>query len=447
MKALFFLRHYNDIDHITPIVTKWSESGHSADVVLLGSSKFLADYRIQFLGTLNQVRVAHLRRVLFPHDFLLWKLQAFLLAKGVRRVFLLGRLAEKLAQQYDAGKRAVIWQKTAKRLLNRTFGATGEGVVIFDWITKGSPIPIEWVETIISTARERGYSAVSLPHGDSPHANRLIRHREWVVKPDTLYADARMFDKLVVPNELCATRFRPFLNDRAIAVLGSPRYCDEWLKRLAKLSPVSGHQTRPDTRLKIVMFLRKSEFTTFWEEVSEITGLIAEFPGVELIIKPHTRGGWRQSFTKSTSLRELPNVSVAADSVHSIPLMNWADVIIDLATSVVFEAIKAKKPVLAADYLHAGRSAMAYYMPETELKCRDDIYLLISKFLSEGCDNFYVEENRQRFISEMLHAGGADVLPRYVALLENEVQQASARKTKAASETGAGSNDENVSIG
>jgi len=105
--------------------------------------------------------------------------------------------------------------------------------------------------------------------------------------------------------------------------------------------------------------------------------------------------------------------------------MNWADVIIDLATSVVFEAVKAKKPVLAADYLHAGRSAMACYMPETELKCRDDVYRRIDEFLSHGCDSFYVEEHRQRFIEEMLHAGGeADVLPRYVALLESQAAQA-----------------------
>jgi hypothetical protein len=100
--------------------------------------------------------------------------------------------------------------------------------------------------------------------------------------------------------------------------------------------------------------------------------------------------------------------------------MNWADVIIDLATSVVFEAVKAKKPVLAADYLHCGRSAVAHYMPETELKCRDDVYLRIEEFLSKGCGSFYVEEHRQRFIKEMLHPGGADVLPRYVALLESQ---------------------------
>ncbi len=139
---------------------------------------------------------------------------------------------------------------------------------------------------------------------------------------------------------------------------------------------------------------------------------------MEIIIKPHTRSGWKQSLTRNKSLKKLANVSVADDSVHSIYLMNWADICIDLATSVVFEAIRCGKPVLAADYLHAGRSAAAVYMPETELRCRDDVYRKISDFLAKGCDEFYVEAHRQWFISEMLDVGGQDVLPRYIALLE-----------------------------
>ena len=166
------------------------------------------------------------------------------------------------------------------------------------------------------------------------------------------------------------------------------------------------------------MFLRKSNFTTFWEEVEEVVGHDRRFPEVELVIKPHTRGGSAAAPHQKSSLHRLANVSVASDDTHSIHLMNWADVIIDLATSVVFEAVKARKPVLAADYLHAGRSALAHFMPETELKCRDDVYTRINEFLTRGCDSFYVEEHRLRFIDEMLHAGGPDVLPRYVALLE-----------------------------
>ena len=427
MQALFFLRHYNDIDHITPVISKWSESGHESLVVLLGSPKFLKDYRIKFLGKLDRVRVAHIRHLLSPIKFVQWRLQTLLLNRSAKRLFLIGRLIERLSQKYDAQKRITVWQSTSRRLLELGFGNENKGgVIIFDWITSDSPIPIEWVEIVVTMARARGLGAVSLPHGDSPHASQLIRHHEWVLKPDALYSAAIIFDKLVVPNELCATRFRPFLNHEAIAVLGSPRYCNEWLDKLATLSPVTQLKTNPDTRLRIVMFLRKNEFTTFWEEVGEIISMIAAFPNIELVIKPHTRGGWRQPLTGNASLRKLPNVSVAEDDVHSISLMNWADVIIDLATSVVFEAVKAKKPVMAADYLHAGRSAIAHFMPETELKCRDDVYRVIDRFLTTGYDFYYVETHRQRFIEEMLHVSGTDVLPRYIALLE---EQATRRKS------------------
>ena len=125
--------------------------------------------------------------------------------------------------------------------------------------------------------------------------------------------------------------------------------------------------------------------------------------------------------TKDSSIRQLPNVRVAGDDAHSVHLMNWSDVIIDLATSVVFEAVRTKKPVLAADYLIAARSAVAYFMPETELKCRDDVYEHIKNFLDNGCESFYVEEHRQRFLREMLDFPDADVLPRYVALLEQSI--------------------------
>jgi CDP-glycerol glycerophosphotransferase (TagB/SpsB family) len=180
---------------------------------------------------------------------------------------------------------------------------------------------------------------------------------------------------------------------------------------------------RSNSRLKIVMFLRKANFTTFWEEVAEVVHLIAEFPGTEIIIKPHTRSGWKQSLTKEKSIKQLPNVSIADDNAHSAHLMNWADVIIDLATSVIFEAVRTKKPVLAADYLIAGRSTVACYMPETELRCRDDVYEKIHHFLNNGCDDFYVEAHRQRFLQEMLDVPDENVLQHYVTLLEESAEE------------------------
>lgn len=118
-------------------------------------------------------------------------------------------------------------------------------------------------------------------------------------------------------------------------------------------------------------------------------------------------------------MRRLKNVTVVNDETHSVHLLAWADVIIDLATSVAYEAIRVGKPVLAADYLHAGRSAAALYMPETELRCRDDVHEIICSFIKTGCQDFYVEAHRQQFLREMLDVGGEEVLSRYVALLES----------------------------
>ena len=130
MKALFFLRHYNDIDHITPVIYKWIDSGHICDVVLIGSSKFKNDYRIEFLRKLKGVRVAHIQELLQPLEFIRWRLQTLLLIGGLRRSFI-GPFVSTLAQIYNAKRRKFIWQRIAKRLLTHSFEGINEGVVAF----------------------------------------------------------------------------------------------------------------------------------------------------------------------------------------------------------------------------------------------------------------------------------------------------------------------------
>ncbi len=420
MKALFFLRHYNDIDHITPVISKWVEVGHHCDVVLIGKSRFDGDFRIEYLKKMDDVRIVHIRDLLPWHEFVRWRLQMLLLVRSAHQSFA-GPLIKFLAAVFDKKKREPLWRHTAIRLLERSFGKTGGGVMVFDWMERNSAIAVEWVEVMVTVAHTMKLGTVSLPHGDSPHASELVRRGEWRIEPDFSFSAAGIFDKVVVPNELCSKRIRPLFDNDKIAVLGSPRYCDEWLNKLKEIMPASP-VTSTNSQINILIFLRKSFYTTFWEEVEQVVRMIAAFPGVELIIKLHTRGGWKQSLTRKGDIQRLPNVTIVADGIHSSHLINWADVIIDLATSVVFEAIKAKKPVLAADYLHAGRSAIAQYMPETELRCRDDVYRSINGFLSNGCDSFYNEAHWQNFLNEMVDAKGPGVLVRYVALLEQQAQ-------------------------
>ena len=419
MKALFFLRHYNDIDHITPVVHKWIERGHTCDVVLMGEAHFRDDFRVVYLATLDGVRVVRIDEILGRRQYARLRLQKLLLDRNLRGA-LPAIVTRALDRVFDTEKRAKFWRQISRLVLERSFASNESGVVAFDWISSNSVFPIEFVQNVVATAKSMGLKAVSLPHGDSPHANHLVRVEELKLVPHTKFAAASMFDRIVVPNELCATRFRPFADDSSIAVLGSPRYCDEWLEKLNTLLPDSP-LADDSGKLKIVLFLRKRVFSIFWDEVGRVIQLLAAFPNVQLIVKAHTRGGWKQPLSRNLALRKLENVRFVAAKVHSAHLLSWANVVVDIATSVAFEAVKLRKPVLAADYLHAGTSTVGTYIPECVLNCRDDIYSKVENFLENGCDDFYVEEHRKLFLAEIVDVPDPDVLPRYVDLLESQV--------------------------
>ncbi|HNP26782.1 MAG TPA: hypothetical protein PKM20_08580, partial [Nitrosomonas sp.] len=231
MKALFFLRHNNDIDHITPVIFKWVNSGHSCNVILIGKSSLENDFRLVFLRQFKGVEIIHIRKLLSRFDFVMWRFQTLLLVRS-SHVSFFGPAIRVLAGIYDFEKRQSVWLRTVRRILDYGFDAGEQGVVVFDWIERNSAICVEWVAVVIAQARDRKLGTVSLPHGDSPHASQLIRQGEWFLRPDVSFSAAGMFDKVVVPNELCSKRFRTLLHDDQIEVLGSPRYCDEWLTKL-----------------------------------------------------------------------------------------------------------------------------------------------------------------------------------------------------------------------
>ena len=417
MQALFFLRHYNDIDHITPVIYKWTEQGHTCDIVLIGEGHFRNDYRISFLSSLASVRLAHIDEILTRQQVLQMRLQKMMLYRYFRAAA--PKVVSKtLDRVFTPQKRAAFWRLVARTLLHRSFADGEPGVVAFDWISSNSVLPVEFVQSVVTAAREARLGTVSLPHGDSPHANVLVRTNELSIAPQQKFSAAKIFDRVVVPNELCAARYRPFLAESGIAVLGSPRYCDEWLARLEHLLPPSPLKVDPQN-LKIVMFLRRSEFSIFWEEVRRVIQLLAAFPGVELIVKAHTRGGWSNPLSGSFGLHRLKNVRFLASDVHSAHLLAWADAVIDIATSVSFESVKSNQPVLAADYLHAGISTVGVYMPECVLNCRDDVYTKVERLLNEGFDEFYVAAHRRKFLDEVIDVPDANVLPRFVKLLES----------------------------
>lgn len=413
-KILFFLRANNDIDHIVPIIYKWlSIEKVPTDIVLTSSPDHMNDYRIRFLRQFENLRVYFIDEFLSKKNRKKQK-QKSQIAKRSR--YHPARIINKIWNKMSPPSTKTLYDALfVERMFDSVFENVDKGIIVFDWTYT------DFVSLVLKAAKKRGFITISLPHGDRPHYNRMNSLNDLDYSCIEAYADGTMFDYMVVPNRLCAERYEPYIepSDR-IKVLGSPRYNDEWLDIIPSLIPTY-HSAKSHDKLKIVFFLCNFNYPIFWDEVIRTIKMLLKFSGVYLIVKHHTRSATVQNLINAyPELGEnVPNLEIFYDDVPSEALLQWADIVLDLGTSVTFEAVKHNKPVLAMEYLNANHTTVAHYMKTCEIKCRDDLYNWIQRFLQNGTDNFYDETERQRFIREIIDGSDKDVLKRYVKFLKS----------------------------
>jgi hypothetical protein len=420
-KALFILRHYNDIDHIAPVIHKWSRAGHDSAVILLGRANTVNDYRIKYISSLERVRLIPLTTLLTRPDLIRFRLISLILYAHARR-YIDNRIFRVCQSLWPCAGRHQLWENTARLILDKALGTKDKGVVVSGRLGIAWASPVEFMQEILSQAHGRGYATVSLPHEGSPHVSELVREDELLIETGPIPAGGKLFDYVVCPNDLSSQHLPPYLEDSPINVLGSARYSDEWLDVIAELLPPAPMPKKAG-ELRVVMFLRKREYSLFWDEVERTILMLGQLDVVHLVIKSHPGEHHRQPLRRIIKRVRSRHIELAGDQIHSTSLLAWADVAIDVATPVSFEAVKRGLPVLAAEYLHAGYTALAHYVPETAMHYRDEIYHAIMLLHEDPGRRFYNEEDRQTFIRTMLDVPDKQVLERYVALLEEAAKR------------------------
>ena len=231
------------------------------------------------------------------------------------------------------------------------------------------------------------------------------------------YLKAEAYDHTVVPNGICAARY-PNLPPSRLHVLGSPRFNRQWLMQLADLRPLPAAPV-VTKKPRIVMFLRNRNFPVHWEEVGRAIEIIVQSGPVDMTIKHHTRDKDLDSLIADHPFLapgRHEGYEVIVDEVGSSELLGTSDVVLDLGTSVAFAAVLRGIPVLALEYLHANRGTLAEFMPETEIKSRDDLVQEIGRF-HHGESWVYSPESLDRFVNVMIEPEGPDVLGLYSRLV------------------------------
>ncbi len=407
---LCFLRHHNDIDHIVPALFAFRERSALPIVVALSNAaKLSVDFRLAFLQTLGGVSVRPLMSREAsepPARKTRWPLLKP--GSGVTKSGPAVAIQDEIAALFSE--------------LNQTFE---HAAVILDWVMDNQPDYLPLARAVLEQSRERGWPVLSLPHGDAPHANMLIRRDEFEPEAADIYSIAAQFDHVAVPNEACAQRYRPHVAPERLHVLGSPRYNKRWLSILRSFRP--NEELPSGGELKAALFLRHYMYPIFWDEAVRTVRMLAQQRGMTLIVQHHPRAHMlAQLAADYPALRpgEHDGYEVVTDEYSAPSLVEWADICLDCATSIGFEALMQDTCLLSMEYLHATWSMTAKLVPGSAAHCRDHVLEAISALKEDPSARPYSEAERRAFIETMIDVPDANVLDRYGGLLLSQYDHA-----------------------
>jgi hypothetical protein len=298
--------------------------------------------------------------------------------------------------------------------------------LVFTWCNNDLSVYVSEV------ARERDITVVAVPHGDAPYRNALLgpsiieskiearefeRHAE---DPQALFegnSTITQYDAVAAPNELRAGTRRREVVDTSVDVLGSPRYNDEWINILSEISP---HVTvGTDESTNVVFFMRSESYMFSKRQCRLAIEVIQQLPNVELIVSEHPRA---PLFEPDETAWTGPNTTIVREEHPSSSLIDWADIVLDIGTSICNQAIVRRKPVLSMDFLHGNVNTTGYYLESARMESFDDLYLTLADLVSGDMKLPYTDTQRDRFVSEMVTAGmDGDVLARYVDFIREHL--------------------------
>jgi hypothetical protein len=268
------------------------------------------------------------------------------------------------------------------------------------------------VNVLLKAAKERSIPTLALPHGVYLYTNESYKTG---TSARQRFHKFNRFDFVIVQNHLRKeVLVRSGIASEKIVVLGSARFCGEWIEQNRKILPRMIESTLQSNQLKVVFMVSKPKCRIDVKRMLNTFDVLSNLGGIKVMVKPHTRAvGNNRLFSKLS----LP---IASD-ILTPELCEWADVVLVIGSSVITEAFMQEKPVLYLKYLHANTmlfeecGACWTINSETELKDA------LQSFENKKLEVPYGFEDVNGFLSEVVYGGRnkRDVLKDYVEFITN----------------------------
>lgn len=418
---LFFIRDFNDIDHITPVVWKMKRGNHPVAVYCINPEYDIhSDYRLKFLKELG-VKVDDIYNAFGQQLGWMYRVIHFLFLRCIyiRKVFdrsdpqqvsfwckVFSRRAKKTGYWlYDIMRDKFFNQNNTQKFLERSQAS----VLCFDWVRPRKYV----VKPFLKAAKALSIPTVALPHGVFLYTNDSVKTRS---KKEGQFDRYISFDHVIVQNRLFKeTILKSGVNEDKIVVLGSARYCKEWMTQNNEILPRKIQLTDGKSeKLKVVFMTTRPHYRIDVERMLKTFHLLANLDGIEVMFKPHTRTGH-----EATMYADLPLANVS--DVSSVELCEWADVTLVIASSIIIETLIRRKPVLYLQYLHENTTEYekmgACWIIHNETELKEALFSL-----KHGQKNLpYTEKNVNLWLDEIINGGRRerDVLQDYERFIVN----------------------------
>lgn len=395
-KIIFFIRHFNDFDHITPVIWSLLKTKKVKVYVILtdpfNERFYKQNFRIKEIEKLGAEIIgfsdSNIRfKYLFPLVGAFYKFnKSFfkldLITSKIGGVIIKFFFEKDFQENYlDNLIKDLVINKDCK-------------ILVFDHMVD----PIR--KKIIYIAKENKCKIISLPHGLAMYSYK----KKWLNEYKKKNAKRlKIFDKVVFPNNLkyFYNIEKKILKDK-FTYLGSPRFSEPWISFINKnlKKKFKKYKKKPK-----ILFLVEKEFTYIkkkkhivvdFAKQLEILNFLKSQPNLSLEIKMNTRGvSQKQSILLQNKFKSYLSFEETSSLISSSDA-----VICGGASSAILQSICMKVPTICCTYLHPEQSL--YYKKfnfPIEIKSFQELKKLFEK--KEIFKKQKNEKNRLNFLNKI----------------------------------------------
>ncbi len=336
---LFVLKGDPDLDNIVPLIWKTLEEGQPAILFFESRYRIKDDFRLKFLSAYKNIKI--LNAGLTSIDNLVLNR----LFRPLLNYFLLLFIVKLLRVKVCIFE----WSEGVAGL---------EGAEC--WLKKNFFLTLSRQLKRVCFLNE--ITAIALPHGTSTKSEIVFsKHVLEVMKLNNgllPFYDRASYSKYIFASDYHRESIvkNSDLPRSCTEVWGSLRFSVEWMTKLYEICPQAClPQMLEAQKHRVLFFLPKWHNNVDRAKTISLILRLSDLPSIQLVLKSHPRKEHSSfSFTEREMILERRNVVYIVENISSPSLIRDSDVIIDLDSSIAFDAILQKKLYVRPRYLNDG---------------------------------------------------------------------------------------------